>query len=217
MNLIVLGPQGSGKGTQAAFLAKEFDLEHVDMGAYLRRVAEQDTPLGKEVYRIQNVEKGLVPSRILEKVLKIKIGGLPREKGIVFDGVPRKIEQMNYLDKLISETGREISAVVFINISDGSAIKRTSLRRVCKKCGAKLIMGKDVKSENDACPKCGGEIFQREDDTPEGIKKRLEVFQKETLPVIENYRKRNLVLEIDGEGTIEEIREEIKKKVNDFN
>lgn len=215
MNIIILGPQGSGKGTQAERLAQKFDLEHVDMGKILRRIAKLDTPLGKEVYRIQNVTKTLVPSRILLEVLSVRLNSIPREQGIVFDGAPRTVEQSEYLEKTLKENGKKIDAVVLINIPEEESIKRISKRWTCKKNQHPLIMGVDVKSEKDKCPIDGSEILQRIDDSPEGVKKRLEVFHQETMPVIEYFRKKGLLIEIDGIGSIEEVAERISDKLKE--
>jgi adenylate kinase len=213
MNIIILGPQGSGKGTQAEMLADKFGLEHIDMGKSLREVAKQDTLIGKEVYRIQNVTKTLVPSRILREVLEIKLNSLPRERGVLFEGVPRTVDQAEYFEKALQESGRKIDAVVYINISKEESLKRISKRWTCKKCGLPLIMGADIKSEKDKCPKCGGETYQRIDDTPDGVQKRLEVFRKETLPVIEYFRKKGLAVEVDGKPSIEKVNQEILDKI----
>lgn len=215
MNIIILGPQGSGKGTQAEQLAQKFNLEHVDMGKILRRIAKLDTPLGKEVYRIQNVTKTLVPSRILLEVLSVKLNSIPREQGIVFDGVPRTVEQSEYLEKALEENGKKIDAFVLINIPEEESIKRISKRWTCKKNQHPLIMGVDVKSEKDKCPIDGSEIFQRIDDSPEGVKKRLEVFHNETMPVIGHFQKKGILIEIDGMGSIEEVSEKIFKELRE--
>ena len=211
MNIIVLGPQGSGKGTQAELLAKKYNLEHIDMGKSLREVARQDTPLGREIYHIQNVTNTLVPSRILRQVLHLKINSIPREQGILFEGVRRKVDQQKYLEEEIQNSGRKIDAVIFINISEEETVKRIGKRWICKKNQHVLILGKDIKNEKDKCPIDGSDIFQRADDTPGGIKKRLEVYRKETMPVIEDYRKRDLLVEIDGTPSIEEV----SKKIDD--
>jgi len=134
MNLIILGPQGSGKGTQAEKLAKKFDLEHIDMGKFLREVAILDTSLGKEINEIINVKKELVDDRILKKVLHVKLQDLPREKGIIFDGVPRRNDQLGYFGEAMFEFGRKIDKVVLINLSEEESIKRISVRRDCEKC-----------------------------------------------------------------------------------
>ena len=215
MNLIILGPQGSGKGTQAKMLSEKFGLEHIDMGKYLREVAKLNTPLGKEIYQIQNVTKALVPSRILKEVLHIKLGDLPREKGIAFDGVPRAIDQAKYLEEAMLEFGRIIDRVIYIKLSAEESIRRISKRRVCEKCKAVYILGKDMKSKEEKCRKCGGKIIQRMDDTPEGIRKRLKVFEDETLPVISYFQEKGMVTEINGGQTVEEVFEEILGKLKE--
>ena len=216
MNIIILGPQGSGKGTQAEMLAKKYNLEHIDMGKFLREVAKQNTPLGKEVYQIQNVTKTLVPSRILKEVLRLKLNSLPREQGVIFEGVPRKIDQQKYLEEELIESGRKINAVVFINIPEEESIKRISKRWTCRK-GHPLIMGKDVYSDKDKCPIDASAIFQRIDDLSEGVRKRLQVYEEETMPVIENYRQRKLLIEVDGRPSIEEVRNSILTQIEKRN
>ncbi len=213
MNIIILGPQGSGKGTQAKKVSQKFGLEHIDMGEFLREVAKMDTPLGKEVYRIQNVTKTLVPSRILGEVFNVKLNSLPRERGIIFDGFPRKLDQMQYFEKALIGFGRHIDKVFVINLSEKESIERISKRRICKKCRKILILGKDVKGENEKCPDCDGKIIQRIDDSEEGVRKRLRIFREETLPVIEYYKDKGKLIEIDGDKTIDEVFEEILSKL----
>jgi adenylate kinase len=216
MNIVILGPQGCGKGTQSEMLARKFNLEHIDMGKFLREVASSDTPLGKEVYHIQNVTKTLVPARILEEVFTIKLQSIPREQGIVFDGFPRNIDQAQYFEKALLEFGRKIDTVFFIKISKEESFKRISKRWICEKCRNVLIMGQDIKNETDKCPQCGGKIIQRIDDIEEGIKIRLEVFENETIPVINHYYEKDKVTEINGEQAPEKVFEEILKKLGDI-
>jgi adenylate kinase len=217
MNLIILGPQGSGKGTQAEMLAKKFDLEHIDMGKFLREVAKIDTPLGREVYDIQNVTKTLVPAKILEEVFTIKLNGISREKGVIFDGFPRNMDQAEYLEKAVKEFGRQIDKVVFVNISKDESLKRISKRWICEKCKSVWIMGKDVKNENDKCPNCQGNIMQRIDDVEEGIKIRLKVFEEETIPVIRHFYDKGKIVEINGAQTIEKVFEDILRELKNSN
>ena len=209
MNLVILGQQGSGKGTQACLLAEKFGMEHVDMGKTLREIARSDTPLGREVYEIQNVKKTLVSSNVLKEILGVKLKSIPLKKGIIFDGAPRTHDQIGYLEDAMLETGRKIDHVFFIYIPEQESIRRTSKRRICSKCEAILVMGKGIKNENDKCPECGGKIFQRKDDTPEGIKKRLEVFKKETIPVLEHYEKEGILIKVDGMRPAGKVFEEI--------
>lgn len=218
MNIVILGSQGSGKGTQAQKLAQELGLEHIDMGKFLREVAKLDTELGQEVYKIQNVTRTLVPSRILHKVFTIKLNSIPAEQGIIFDGFPRNIDQTDYFKEAMREFGRETDVVFYIKISEEEAIKRISKRWICEKCRSVFIMGKDIKSEKEKCKECGDRIIQRSDDTLAGIKKRLSVFQEETVPVLDYFRKNNLVIEISGEQAIEKVFEDILielKKIDD--
>lgn len=217
MNVIVLGKAGSGKGVQSEILAKKFSLEHIDMGRTLRDFSQKEDAIGKEIYAIQNVEKTLVPSRILREVLHLKIGSFSREQGIVFDGVPRTMDQQQYLEEALQEFGRKIDKVFFIDISEPESIRRISRRWNCDHCGKILIMGKDIKKETDVCPFCQGIITRREDDTPEGIKKRLEVFQKETMPVLEYFKRKGLLVELNGEKTVEEVSQEILKQMPNLN
>lgn len=213
MNIVILGQQGSGKGTQAALLAEKFDLEHIDMGKTLREIALSDTPLGREIYEIQNVRKTLVSSKILREILNVKLKSIPLKKGIVFDGAPRTLDQVKYLEDAMLEMGRKIDYVFFISIPEQESIKRASRRRLCNNCQAILVMGKIIKKENDRCPKCGGEVSQRKDDTPEGIKKRLEVFKNETMPVLEYYEKEGSLIKIDGMQPVKKVFSDIIKGI----
>jgi adenylate kinase len=213
LNLIILGSQGSGKGTQAKKLAEKFDLIHIDMGKALRQVTTGNTDLGKEINEIIHVRKELVPARIIKKVLHLELGSISREQGIVFDGVPRSLEQLEYINSALLEFGRHLDKVFFIKISEKEAVKRISKRLVCGKCKKVFILGKDIQSREEKCPKCQGEITQRADDTEEGIKKRLEVFRTETLPVIEEYKKEKVLIEINGEQSVEKVFGEILEKL----
>ncbi len=213
MNIIILGPQGSGKGTQAEMLAKKYNLEHIEMGKFLRDVAKLATPLGKEIHEIINIQGKLVDDKILKKVLHVKLGDVPREQGIVFDGVPRREDQLRYFEDAIREFGRKIDVAININLPEEEAIKRISKRWVCKKNQHSLIMGKDVKSEKDKCPMDGSEIFQRIDDTPERIKTRLGIYHKDTKAVVDYYKDKGLLVEIDGQPSIEEVNKKIIQNI----
>lgn len=216
MNIVVLGPQGSGKGTQAEMLAQKFNLEHIDMGKSLREVALLDTPLGKEIHQIINVKKELVSDKILKAVLHVKLESLSREQGIVFDGVPRNVQQAQYFEEALLEFGRKIDKILILNLSEEESVKRVSKRRICSECKTIYILGKDIKSENEACPKCKGKIITRPDDSKEGVKKRLGIFNKETIPMAELFRKRGIVEEINGDQSVEKVFEEILGKIGNL-
>jgi len=217
VNLIVLGPQGSGKGTQAELLTKKYNLEHVNMGGMLRQVAKQVTPLGKKIDKIINVERTLIPNDILKEVLRLEIESLNREQSLIFDGVPRTLKQVSDFEEVLLQTGRKINKLIYINVSEDESIKRISKRWMCEKCRQVLIMGKDVKSPDDQCPTCESRIMQRADDTLEGVNKRLEIFHNETVPVIEYFREKGLMVEINGEQAMEEVFKDICEKIDDHN
>lgn len=205
MNIIILGQQGSGKGTQAELLAGKYKLEHIDMGKTLRQMAKLDTPLAKEIYDIQNVTKTLVPSRILKEMLHLKLNSLDREQGLIFDGVPRTLDQARYFEEALREFGRKIDKIFFVNIPEAETIVRISKRFICDDCRENLTMDKEILTSADPCPKCGGKIMQRIDDTPGGIKKRLQVFAEETMPVINYFKEKGLVVEINGMQSVEKV------------
>jgi adenylate kinase len=213
MNIIVIGPQGSGKGTQAELLAKKYNLEHLDVGGTLRELSKIDSPLGKEIYNTLNVSKGLIPDEVLFKVLRMKLASLPREQEVIFDGAPRTLGQARKLEELLKEFGRKFDKVFFINISPEESLKRISNRWMCQKCKSILVMGQDVQSSDDKCPKCGGDIYQREDDTPEGVRKRLAVFEKETMPVVEYFKDKGIVFEVNGEHEIGNVFNKIVENI----
>lgn len=213
MNIIILGSQGSGKGTQAEMLAQKFDLEHLNMGKFLREVALLDSELGHQIHEIINIKKELIDDKILKKVLHLKLTGLPREKGIIFDGVPRRKDQLEYLEKTLIETGRQIDAVILIKISEAESIRRISIRRICQKCESVYILGKNEDASSGVCGKCGGKVVVRIDDTHDGVKKRLSIFQKETMPIVEYYKKQGKLIEINGEQPVEKVFKDILEKL----
>lgn len=213
MNIVILGQAGSGKGTQSEILAKKNKLDHFDTGKILRQVARIDGALGREIHEIINVKKELVPSRILREIVHLRLADIGQEAGIVFDGVPRNSEQAGYFSEALREFGRKIDRVFFVNIAPVESIRRISARRVCKICKKVFIMGADIQGENDACPSCGGEIMHRIDDTVSGIEKRLQVFDEETIPVINYYREQGILVEINGARSIAEVAQEISKEI----
>jgi adenylate kinase len=213
MNLVILGPQGCGKGTQAELLKDKFTLGYVEMGKVLRNKAKEDSPLGRKINEIINIKKELVPDEVVMEALRETISQFPPQQGIIIDGAPRRVGQIDEVEKSLSETGRKLDKVIYINITETESVIRISKRYSCTKCQAHLILGKDIQNPQDPCHECGGKIEQRSDDTPDGVRKRLKIFRQETMPVIEHYRKSGKLVEIDGTKIVERVFQDIVEKV----
>ncbi|TAK94974.1 nucleoside monophosphate kinase [Patescibacteria group bacterium] len=198
MNLVILGPQGCGKGTQAKLLVEKYNLRHVDVGAALRNVSKSDTPLGQKVNEIINVKKELVPDAVITEVLESELANVSEASGVIIDGAPRRAGQIDEIEGALKKFGRKLDKVIFVNIPEKESVIRISKRYNCSQCGRQLILGKDVNNPYDPCHDCGGPTEQRPDDTPEGVRKRLQIFREETMPVLEYYRSKKMLIEVDG-------------------
>ena len=209
LNIFILGPSGSGKSTQAKFLAKEFDLIYLKSGEMLRIIARQNTVLGKRIRKIMSEQGKFVPCKVVIKIMKEELEKIPKNKGIIFDGFGRKLPEIKADERMLAKMGRKIDYVFLIEIGEKETLKRLSKRRVCKKCGSNFILGKTIKENIKKCPKCGGEIYQRKDDSPAKIKSRLEEYQKETLPVARYLKKKGVLIKINGEQPIKKVYKDI--------
>ncbi|MGQ9538829.1 MAG: adenylate kinase family protein [Candidatus Bathycorpusculaceae bacterium] len=213
VNLIIFGAPGSGKGTYASRLKEKLNVAVIATGDIFREMMKDDTPLGRKVRGY--VEKGLlVPDDITLEVLKQNLAKIPKRKGFILDGYPRTIEQAKALDGLA-----KIDAIIHLIVPDWIIIERLSSRRICKNCGAiyNLLF---LKPKNDmVCDKCGGQLYQRSDDTSEVIKKRIEVYEKQTQPLLQYYMAMGVPfveakcekLETPPEAVVEEILKGLKR------
>ena len=204
MKLITIGPPGSGKGTVAKRLAREFKLTHISPGEMLREEVIKKTSLGEEVGKY--ISKGiLVPDHIVSDMVKLKIRTHPT---FVLDGFPRTVEQAKILNKFT-----KINGVIFLDVSEKVAVERISGRRTCQKCAASFHVKYIKPKKTGVCDKCGGKLIQRKDQRPGVVKKRFKVYEKESLPVVGFYKKKGILKKIDGSGTPEEVYELVKKVV----
>ena len=205
-----MGPQGSGKGTQARMLAEKFDLQIFETGSVLREIASQDTEIGRKINEIMNVKGNIIPWDFMkEKILGQKLSEFDKSKGIIFDGTPRIIEEAKFWNEKFKETSRRIDYVFYVDISKEESVKRLSSRKLCKKNAHPLIVGKDLSEEEKKCPICGSEVYRREDDTPEKVLKRLEWSRELLSSVIEHYEGREMLVKINGEQDVENVFKEI--------
>lgn len=208
-----MGSQGSGKGTQAKLLVQEYDLQHLETGGIFRKIAQEDTKVGKMIDVLINKNGEFVPWSIVREVLDEAMDRMDPKKGIIFDGTPRRLEEVHYWEEKFHEIHSKFDFIFFIRLSEEESLRRISSRRVCVDNGHNLIFGKDVHSEDDKCPVCGSVIHHREDDTPEKVLKRL-AWSKEILgPVIAYYKEKGILVEIDGSGSVEDIFKDIKSHI----
>jgi len=212
MNIILLGPQGSGKGTQAEMLVKKYGMNYVEMGNILRSIAASDNQYAGVVKK--TIDKGdMVEDEYVRLIAWDHINKQDKEKGFLFDGYPRSMPQYEHLQDMLRKFGKKIDRLIYLNISQEESVRRLSARRICKKCGEiyNLITNPPVTAGE--CDKCKGELIQREDDQPEAIRHRLQLFSERTEPILERARQENILMEINGERPIEQIYEEIVSRI----
>ena len=210
MNLIMLGPPGAGKGTQAKMLVEKLGIPQISTGDMLRAAVAEGTELGKKAK--EYMDKGqLVPDEVVIGIVKERLSKPDCEKGFILDGFPRTVPQAEALDKILEEMGKRIDYVINIVVPDEEILKRLTGRRTCKKCGAMYHVIYNPPKQEGVCDKCGGELYQRDDDKEETIKNRLKVYAEQTAPLVDYYRKKGVLVDIDGTKSINEIFEEILK------
>lgn len=206
MNFIFLGPPGAGKGTLAAKVATSYNIPHISTGEIFRSAIKAKTPLGLRVQAI--IDSGsLVSDDITIELVKDRLTQKDAQKGFILDGFPRTIPQAEALEKII-----EIEAVVNFDIADNDVVKRLSGRRVCKACGQNFHEEFMPPKKEGICDVCGAALFIRDDDKPEAISHRLDVYRSQTEPLIDFYRKKKLLTDIDARPATEKILEEFESK-----
>jgi len=204
VNIVFLGAPGAGKGTQAAKVAQELKLMHIASGDLFRRAQEQGTELSKKARAY--MEKGeLVPDEITIQMVLERISAPDCETGVIFDGFPRNFKQAEALDKALVQQGKAIDKVVYIKVAEKELLERLSGRWICRQCQAPYHAVNSPPKVAGKCDRCGGELYQRPDDIIETIKKRLVVYFDETAPLIDYYTGAGKLLEVDGEGDMNDV------------
>ena len=213
LRVIFLGPPGAGKGTQAQALASEWGVPHVATGDMLREAVAATTPLGLEAKRHMD-SGGLVPDEVVIGLVGERLAQPDAKAGVVLDGFPRTVAQAEALDALFARKGLSLDRVVYFNVSRDELLRRLTGRRVCRACGRTYHLVSAPPKVADKCDACGGELYQRVDDSEATVATRLDVYQKQTSPLLEYYRGRNLLAEVAGEGPVAGVAEAIRKATN---
>lgn len=216
MNILLIGPQGSGKGTQAEKLIQKYNLAYVNMGGIFRSLKAKDTPLSKKATEF--VEKGvLVPDEIVIQLIQEYLGNIGRLDGIVFDGFPRVVSQARYFENFLREKGQKIDLVFFLTLSREETLKRLANRRTCGKCGQVFNVVTNPPKKEGICDVCQGKLIIRSDETPGATKTRLNEFWEKTKPLIEYYQKKGILEEVDGNRPIDTIFADIVERLEKRN
>jgi adenylate kinase len=208
MNILLMGPPGAGKGTQAERIVEEFGIPHISTGDMFRRAMSEGTPLGLEAKSY--VDRGLlVPDEVTIGIVRERIHQPDCKKGFLLDGFPRTVHQAEVLDQMLLETGTKLDHVINIEIDRGLLLNRLTGRRICKQCGSTYHVLFNPPQQEDACDKCGGELYQRSDDTAEKVGTRLDEYTGNTLPLIDYYKAKGVLRPIQGDQEIQLVFQEI--------
>ena len=205
MNLILLGPPGAGKGTQAKMLIKKFGIPQISTGDILRSAVKEQTPMGLKAKQFMDAG-ALVPDDVVVGIVEERILQDDCNKGYILDGFPRTVAQADSLAQNLLKNGSSIDHVLSLTVDGDELLTRITGRRTCKNCGAGYHILYDPPLTVGLCNECGGELYQREDDKEETIRRRLEVYEEQTSPLISYYRDKSLLRTVDGMGDMDEIQ-----------
>jgi len=210
MNIIMLGPPGAGKGTQAKMMVEKLGIPQISTGDMLRAAVKEGTELGRKAKEYMDGGK-LVPDEVVIGIVKERLAQSDCNKGFILDGFPRTIPQAEALDKVLGELGKEIEYVINVAVPNKDLLTRLTGRRTCRKCGAMYHLLFNPPQKEGVCDKCGGELYQRDDDKEDTIIQRLKVYEDQTAPLIEYYRRKGVLRDVDGTGSIQDIFQQILK------
>lgn len=210
-NIVLIGKQASGKGTQADMLSKELGIPHISTGDIFRQIRIEDSDLGRKVKQL--IDNGnLVPDEVTNEIVAERLKKPDCEKGFILDGFPRNTYQAEFLDRI-----SRIGYAVLVEITDEEAVKRISARKSCEDCNANYNTIYLKPQLEGICDRCGGKLIIRDDDQPEAIRKRLSIYHGQTKPVLTFYKNKGLLLEIDGEQPIDKVFKDILSAINYIN
>ena len=205
MHILLMGPPGAGKGTQAANLVKEFGIPHISTGDMFRAAVKEGTALGLQAKACMDAGK-LVPDEVTIGIVKERLAKPDCKKGFILDGFPRTVEQADALSGILKELGLCLTAALNITVPTADLIERAVGRRICKSCGATYHVKFNPPEKDAVCDTCSGDLYQRADDSEETMKNRLSVYEAQTKPLIDYYEKAGVYKEIDGRQTIDAVK-----------
>ncbi|QAY67877.1 adenylate kinase [Paenibacillus protaetiae] len=209
MNILFMGPPGAGKGTQAERIVDTFGVPHISTGDAFRLAMKQGTPLGLKAK--EYVDQGLlVPDEITNGIVKERLEQEDCNKGFLLDGFPRTLQQAEALDGMLKELGRSIDHVINLKVDRSLLLARLTGRRICKSCGSTYHVLFNPPKQEGVCDKCGGELYQRSDDTEEKVGTRLDEYISKTAPLLNYYSEKGLLREVDGEKEIDTVTADIE-------
>lgn len=215
MELIFFGYPGSGKGTQAAILAKRYAIPQISTGDIFRNAVKNETPMGLKAKKYLDSGE-LVPDDIVVALVAERLQEEDAANGFILDGFPRTLEQARALDEMLQKRHRAIDAVIELSVDKDVIVRRITSRRVCRDCQHVYNLLTEPPPESGRCLKCGGEIIQRKDDSEETIMRRMEVYDKQTRPLREYFEAQAKLIQIDGSSSIEQVRDEIERRLQLF-
>ncbi len=208
MQIIIMGPPGAGKGTQAVKIVERFKIPQISTGDMFRAAVKEGTELGKKAKACMDAGT-LVPDEVTVGIVRERLSKDDCKGGFILDGFPRTVEQAEALEKILDELNLKLTKVLNIRVPAEFLIERAVGRRICKTCGATYHVKFNPPKNDDACDNCGGKLYQRADDNEETMKKRLSVYEESTRPLIEYYEKVGLYVEVDGRQPIDKVTEEL--------
>ncbi len=213
MELIFIGYPGSGKGTQATYLAEKYKIPKISTGDILRDAVARETPLGLKAKKYMDAGE-LVPDEVVIGLIEDRLQQPDAERGFILDGFPRTISQAQELDRILSKMRRAITAVISLEVSKKRILDRLTKRRVCVRCGRVYNLIYDPPPEDGKCESCGGDIIQRPDDREETVLHRMNVYEEATRPLKQYYDMQGKLVPVDGSLSIEKVRDEIERKLD---
>ena len=215
MIVILLGPPGVGKGTQGVLLCERRGLTHVSTGDLLRKARREGTPLGQEAQGF--MDRGeLVPDSVIMGMVREHLAAMPAEAGVVFDGFPRTVAQAEALDPVLAELDRQVDRVVVLQADDEVLVKRLAGRRSCPNCGAVYNVHFNPPATEDTCDRCGNELTHRVDDQPDTVRNRLDVYRRQTEPLIAFYEGHHApVVRVEGDLPVDEVQDGLQRALDD--